>query len=91
MWKVRIEQHDGLRQVWRSLLRFARSSRVTSRQPVPDCISVGRKMYNIRANVPLLCRYSQNSQMVHGILWISAVPNFAQIRQGVWKVRAETD
>jgi hypothetical protein len=50
MWKVRIEQHEGLRQLWRSLLRFARNWR----QPVPDCISVGRKMCNVRANDPLL-------------------------------------
>jgi len=26
MWKVRIEQHGGLRQVWRSLLRYERNS-----------------------------------------------------------------
>lgn len=29
------------------------------------------------------------SQMADGIVWISTVPNFAQIRQGVWKVREE--
>lgn len=52
MWKVRVEQHDGLRQAWRSLLRFARNSSYV--EPVPDCISVGRKMCNIRASVPLL-------------------------------------
>jgi hypothetical protein len=49
MWKVRIEQHDGLRQVWRSMLWFARNSELrgdslyrTVSQSGEKCITYGQ-------------------------------------------------
>jgi len=99
MWKVRVEQHDGLRQAWRSLLRFARNSSYVEIACTGLCLSrtknvlyTGKRSFTAitKAQWPLY-QSAQNSQLADGILWMSTVPNFAHIRQRVWKVRAETD